>query len=149
MPQVLREENFGRLQNECSIWNDWVCFEYIPENGVIMVADMLEISRFLLYVLYSCYMKFYFCYIFQIYLICLLNIYYIVISILNLFQFCYRFLFSRYLVLNLCDIVFIFIISTKLLKRKILIIKRYLHFHDLNFLCYMKIFMIGFLPYGW
>ena len=87
-----------------------------------MVAKMLEKSRFL-FVLYSCYMKFYFCYIFHTYLICLLHIYYIVISILNAFQFCYRFLFSHYLVLNLCDNVFIFIISTKFLKCKVLIKK--------------------------
>ena len=134
--------------NECSISNVWVCSEYIPVNGVIMVAKMLEKSRFL-FVLYSCYMKFYFCYIFHTYLICLLHIYYIVISILNAFQFCYRFLFSHYLVLNLCDNVFIFIISTKFLKCKILLIKKYLYFNDSNFLCYMKIFMIWFLPYGW
>ena len=43
-----------------------------------MVAEMLQKSKLLLYVLYSCYMKFYFCYIFHIYVICV-NILYIYI----------------------------------------------------------------------
>ena len=33
------------------------------------VAEMLRKSKFLLYVLCSCYMKFYFCYMFHIYVI--------------------------------------------------------------------------------
>ena len=49
-----------------------------------MVAEMLQKSKLLLYVLYSCYMKFYFCYIFHIYVICV-NILYIYIYILSCF----------------------------------------------------------------
>ena len=37
-----------------------------------MVAEMLQKSNFLLHVLYSCYIKFYFDYIFHIYVICFL-----------------------------------------------------------------------------
>ena len=35
-----------------------------------MVAKMLQKSKFLLYFLYTCYIKFYFGYIFQIYVAC-------------------------------------------------------------------------------
>ena len=35
-----------------------------------MVAEISQKLQFSLYVLYSCYMKFYFCYIFHIYVIC-------------------------------------------------------------------------------
>ena len=37
-----------------------------------MVAEMLQKSKFLLYGLYLCYTKFYFDYIFHIYVICLI-----------------------------------------------------------------------------
>ena len=76
-----------------------------------MVAEMLQNSKFLLHVLYLSYMKFYFCYIFHIYVICFI----IYLYVYYVFQFCYIFLFSHYLILNLCDNVFIFIICTKLL----------------------------------
>ena len=54
------------------------------------------------------------------------------------------FLFSHYQVLNLCDNLFIFVISTKLLQCEILIIKKYLFSSDSSFLCYMKIFIVRF-----
>ena len=74
-----------------------------------MVAEMLQKSKFLLCVLFSCYKKLYFiCFIFMLYV--LLYIYYIFMYILYVFQFCYTFQFSCYLILNLCDNVFIFII---------------------------------------
>ena len=43
----------------------------------------------------------------------LLYIYYIFICTSYVFEFRYVFLFSYYLILNFCDKVFIFIISTK------------------------------------
>ena len=49
--------------------SDFTCFKikvFIPS----MVAEMLQKSKCLLYVLYSCYMKFCFCFIFHIYVIC-------------------------------------------------------------------------------
>ena len=110
-----------------------------------MVAEMLETSRFFVYVLYSCYMKFYFWCIFHIYLTCLLNIFYIVISILIVFQFAIDFYFH---VLTLRDNVVISIVSTNLLKCKILIIKRYLYFNDSNFLGYVKTFIIRLVKPG-
>ena len=66
------------------------------------------------------------------YIICFLILLYI--SIFILFDF---------------DNVFIFIICTKLLKCKILIVKKILHFNDSNFLCYMKFFNIWFSHAIW
>ena len=40
-----------------------------PTWKLIMVAEMLQKSKFLLYVLYLCYIKFYFDYIFDIHVI--------------------------------------------------------------------------------
>ena len=42
----------------------------IRKKRTFMVAEVLQNSKFLLYILYSCYMKFYFCYIFHIYVTC-------------------------------------------------------------------------------
>ena len=54
-----------------------------------MVAEMLQKSKFLLYVLYSSDMMFYFCYIFHIYVICFinLNVYYIFLNFVTNFNF--------------------------------------------------------------
>ena len=53
-----------------------------------MVAEMLQKSKFLLYVLHSCYMKFYFCYIYVIFMLYVsLYIYYIFICILCVLNF--------------------------------------------------------------
>ena len=63
---------------------------------------MLQKSKFLLYVLCSCYMKFYFCYICHIYVICfiiyLLYIYMYIIC----FLICYAFLFHIVCNIKLC-----------------------------------------------
>ena len=56
-----------------------------------MVAEMLQKSKLLLYVLYSCYMKFYFCYIFHIYVIC--------VNILYIYLYIYIYILSCFIVL--------------------------------------------------
>ena len=82
-----------------------------------MAAEVLLKLKFLSHVLYLCYAKFYFDYIFHSYVI-----YFIIyLYILYNFYFCYIFLFSSYLILNLWNNVFIFIIYTKLLQCKIFI----------------------------
>ena len=89
------------------------------------------------YYMFYIHIKFYFDYMFHI---CYMYVIF--------FKYCYTFLFSYYLVLNLCNNVFIFIIYKKLLWCKILLIKEYLHFSDLNFLffiIYIKFFIIRFL----
>ena len=92
-----------------------------------------------------CYMLFCCDYILYIYVICFtIYLLYIYMYIICFFNFGCIFLFSYYLILNLCDNVFIFIICTKLLWCKILIKKRYLYFNDWNFLWYMKFFIIWF-----
>ena len=57
-----------------NIWRDFpICISVplIQSNIILtMVAEMLQKSKFLLYVLYWCYMKFYFCYICDVYVIC-------------------------------------------------------------------------------
>ena len=52
------------------------------------------------------------------------------------------------MVLTLCDNVVISIVSTDLLKCKVLIIKKYLYFNDSNFLGYMKTFIIRLVKPG-
>ena len=52
------------------------------------------------------------------------------------------------MVLTLCDNVVISIVSTNLLKCKVLIIKKYLYFNDSNFLGYMKTFIIRLVKPG-
>ena len=76
-----------------------------------MVAEMLQKSKFLLYVLHSCYMKFYFCYLFHNHYVFMiyLHVYYMFLNFVKYF------LFSHYLILSLCTNVFVFIICTKLL----------------------------------
>ena len=77
------------------------------------------------YVLHLCYMKFYFYYAFHIYLIhFVIYICYIFTCILYAFYVCYVYLLSYHLILNSCDNVSIFIICSKSLKWKILIIKK-------------------------
>ena len=87
-----------------------------------MVAEMLQNSKFLLFHLYACYMKSYFDYILYIYVTCfiiyLLYIYMYIILFLIFSHISIFILFN----LNLCDNAFIFIICTKLLSCKILII---------------------------
>ena len=80
--------------------------------AVYMVPKMLQKSIF--YVLYSSYMKFYFCYIFHVYVICFIMCLLYIYMYIIFFQLCDIFLFSYYLILNLYDNVFIFI-CTKLL----------------------------------
>ena len=75
---------------------------------------MLYEVLFLLYILYLPYLSIY----------VLLYINYIFICILYVIQFYYIFLFSHYLILNLNDNVVFFVICTKLLQSKILIIKK-------------------------
>ena len=71
-----------------------------------------------------------------LYIYCILRI-----CTLYVFKFYYIFLFSYYLILDLCD-VFLFSLyaqncnNVKLLKK--------LSFNDSNFLCYMKFFIIRF-----
>ena len=59
-------------------------FPYLTTS---MVAEMLQKSEFLLYVLYSYYMKFYFRYACHIYVICFIYIYYKFVCILYVFKF--------------------------------------------------------------
>ena len=71
------------------------------ETGIPVVAEMLQKLKFSSYVLYSSY-------IFHIYVTCfVIYLLYIYMS----HQFFYIFLFSHYLILDLCDNVFIFIIN--------------------------------------
>ena len=110
-----------------------------------MVAKMLQKSKFLLYVLYSCYVKFYFDYIFHIYVIrfimYLLYIYMYIICFLILLYITVFILFDFHLFGN----VLIFIICTKLFHyMKNSYSKKYLCFNNSNFLCYMKFFIIWF-----
>ena len=96
---------------------------FLSTEGAIPIW-ILEKLKFLLYVLYSCYMKFHFCYIFHIYVISF------IIYLLYIYMYisCYLIFlyisFSHYLILNLCDNVFIFIICTKLVCCKILMITK-------------------------
>ena len=60
-------------------------------TDLFYVAEILQKSKFL-YVLYSCYMKFYFCYICHIYVICF-TIYLLHIYILYVFKFVLHFYF--------------------------------------------------------
>ena len=80
-----------------------------------MVDEMLQKSKILLYVLYSCYIKFCFDYRFHIYvicfLICLSYIHMFIMFFLNLLHISISIIFD----LNLCDNVFIFITCAKLL----------------------------------
>ena len=46
-----------------------------------MVAEMLQKLKFLFYVLYSCYIRFYFDYIFHIYVRCILFVFLILLYI--------------------------------------------------------------------
>ena len=87
---------------------------------------MLREVLFFLYVLYLC-PKFY--YIFTVYL----YVYYVFYFV----KYFYFILFYLYL----CDNVFVFIVYTKLLERKIVILEKYLYFNNLNFLCCMKTFV--------
>ena len=91
-------------------------------------------------VLYSCYMKFYFYYQFNIYDICFIMLL-VDIYVLCVFYIRYIFVFSYYYILNLCDNVSISVICAKLLSCKFLITKRYIS----NFLCYLKTFVMWFL----
>ena len=96
---------------------------HTPENYFpqIILAEMMQKPKFLLYVLYSCYMKFYllyipymhymFCYIFIIYLF----VYIFICIYLFVYTYIYLYLFLQYLILNLCDNVFNFIICPKFL----------------------------------
>ena len=63
--------------------------------SMCMAAEMLQKSKFLLYVLYSCYIKFYFDYIFDIYVICFII---------------YLLLFMRYMFFNFAIYFFFYII---------------------------------------
>ena len=56
------------------------------------------------------------------------------------FEFCPILPFLHYLILNLCDNVFIFIICTKYS----FVIKKYFYFNDSVFLFYMKSFIFMF-----
>ena len=71
---------------------------------------MLYEVLFLLYISYLCYLFY--------------SVFIIFLCVVYGFQFCYTFLFSHYLILNLCDNVFDFIICTKLLQCKILFVTR-------------------------
>ena len=94
-------------------------FIYLNQNSIKnfifltclgMVAEMVQKSKFLLSVLYLCYINFCFDYIFHIYVICfVIYLLYIYMYIICFLIFFYIFLFSYYLILNLCDNVFIFI----------------------------------------
>ena len=108
-----------------------------------MVAEMLEKSRCFIFMLYKVLFLLYISHLFNMFITYL----YIVISILIVFQFAIDFYFH---VLTLCDNVVISIVqtSTYLLKCKILIIKKYLYFNDLNFLGYMKTFIIRLVKPG-
>ena len=54
----------------------------------IMAAVMLQKSKFFLYVLYLCYIKFYFDYVFHIYVICfIISLLYIYMYIIYIFNF--------------------------------------------------------------
>ena len=44
----------------------------ITKLYLVMVAEMLQKLKVLLHVFYSCYVKIYFCYIFHVYVICLI-----------------------------------------------------------------------------
>ena len=78
-----------------------------------MVAEMLQKSNIICYI-FMLY-KVYFDYIFHIYGICfIIYLLYIYMHIIC-FLICYKFLYSYYFILNLCDKVFIFIICTKFL----------------------------------
>ena len=104
---INKNSNKFHFQNTFSITNILIFrWRLILNNTLfaIIVTEILKKSKFLLYVLYSCYMKFHFCCLFTF--ITYLFVYYM------FFKFCYIFLFSHYLVLNLFD-VFIFIICTK------------------------------------
>ena len=82
-----------------------------------MVAEILQKSKFL-YVLYLCYIKFYFDSMFHIYVIfftILLYIYYIFIYTLFVFSILLYISIFILFFLNFCGNVFIFIICTKLL----------------------------------
>ena len=88
-----------------------------------------------------CYMLFYCDYILYIYVICFtIYLLYIYMYIICFFNFGCIFLFSYYLILNFCDNVFIFIICTKLLWCKILIIKKIFVFQWLEFFMIYEIF---------
>ena len=104
-----------------------------------MVAEMMQKPKFLLYVLYSCYMKFYFCYIFHICVICfviyLLYIYLYIYLFVHIYLciYIYLFLFLQYLILNLCDNVFNFIICAmqNVYYKKILIVRIFFMLYDI------------------
>ena len=77
-----------------------------------MVAEMLQKSKFLLCGSYLCYIKFYFDYIFHIYVICFI----IYLLYIYMYIICFYVYISIFILLDfkLCDNVFIFI-CTKLL----------------------------------
>ena len=106
--EAQRRWNYFRftLQIEYNVTN---FLQYPPT----MVAEMLQKSTFLLCFIFmlSFILTMYFTFMLHI----LLCIYYIFICTLHVFYFCYMFLFSHYLILNLCDNIYIFIIFTKLL----------------------------------
>ena len=64
-------------------------------SSLRMVAEMLQKSKFLLYLLYSCYMKFYFYYICHIYVICFIIYSLYIYMYIICFLICYTFLFSQ------------------------------------------------------
>ena len=66
-----------------------MCSEYIVENGVIMVAEMLEKSRCFIFMLYKVLFLLYISHLFNMFITYL----YIVISILIVFQFAIDFYF--------------------------------------------------------
>ena len=111
-PVCLKSSLLGELNESKKVTSKTCQQLHCPS---LMVAEMLQKWKFLLYILYLYYMKFYFDYILHIYVM----FYYIFMIHLYVyylfFNFCYIFLFSYYLILNLCDNDFIFIICTKLL----------------------------------
>ena len=76
------------------------------------------INMFYIHVIWS----FFFVIYFKFMLYVKLYVYYVFICILCFFKFCYIFLFSHYLILNLCDNVFIFIVCTILITKKIFVL---------------------------
>ena len=66
---------------------------YKNRHAHYMVAEMLQKSKFLLHVLYSSYIKFYFCYICHIYVICFIIYLLQSVCILYVFKFVLHFYF--------------------------------------------------------
>ena len=90
---------FVRLLKCCKNQNFYMFYIYVTWSFI-----------FIIHLIFMLYILLYICYIFT--------------CILHAFYFCYVFLLSYHLILNLCNNVSIFIICSKSLKCKILIIKK-------------------------